>query len=149
MTTERVGVASLVAPRGYSHAVAVEGVSRLVFLAGQIALDASGRIVGATISEQFERALANLLAALGAAGGDPGDLVSLTIYAVDLEAYRAEAGPIGASWRALVGTLYPAMAAVGVTRLWDEGALVELQGVAAIEGGRPDETSAPPPPDGS
>jgi enamine deaminase RidA (YjgF/YER057c/UK114 family) len=83
------------------------------------------------VVEQFEKALGNLLTALAAAGGEPGDLVSLTVYIVDMDDYRAHARQIGAVWRRLVGTEYLAMAGIGVHRLWDAEALVEVQGVAA------------------
>jgi enamine deaminase RidA (YjgF/YER057c/UK114 family) len=143
MSIERVDVASLVAPRGFAHAVRLEGPSSLVFLAGQTSLDASGTIVGDTVVGQFEQALSNLLAALSAAGGEPADLVSMTIYAVDLGAYRAEARAIGSIWRRLAGDHYPAMAAVGVVRLWDDTALVELQAIAALATGQPSPTGQP------
>ena len=103
-----------------------------MFLAGQTATDAQGAIVGTSVVEQFERALANLLAALHAAGGRPDQLASLTVYAVDLGAYRTSARDLGRTWRRLAGADYPAMAAVGVTRLWDPAALVELQGYAVL-----------------
>ena len=103
-----------------------------VFLAGQTATGPGGGIEGRTVAAQFERALGNLLHALREAGGAPEHLASLTIYAVDLEDYRAHAGEIGAAWRRLAGPRYPAMAAVGVSRLWDAGALVELQGHAVL-----------------
>jgi len=122
---------SLAAPSGFAHTVIATG-GRLVLLAGQTALDASGSIVGATVVEQFEQALGNLLTALAAAGGQPTDLASLTIYAVDLADYRARGREIGAVWRKLAGRSYPAMAAVGVSRLWDEAALVEIQGLAVV-----------------
>jgi enamine deaminase RidA (YjgF/YER057c/UK114 family) len=118
--------------RGYSHAIAVDGPARLIFLAGHTALDPSGAMVGNTIVEQFERALSNLLASLVAAGGTPSDLASMTIFVVGLGSYRAETRAIGSIWRRLAGEQYPAMAVVGVTRLWDEAALVELQAVAAV-----------------
>ncbi|MFD1051496.1 RidA family protein, partial [Kibdelosporangium lantanae] len=128
---ERVNPASLARPSGFSHAVSVTA-SRLVFLAGQTALDQSGKIVGDTVVEQFAQALGNLLTALRAAGGEPADLVSLTVYIVDMEDYKAHAREIGAVWRRLVGTGYPAMAGIGVSRLWDVEALVEVQGYAAV-----------------
>jgi enamine deaminase RidA (YjgF/YER057c/UK114 family) len=131
MSIERVNPEQLAAPSGFAHAVIATG-SQLVFLAGQTALDASGAIVGDTVVEQFEQALANLLVALAAAGGQPTDLASLTVYAVDLADYRAHGREIGAVWRQLAGRNYPAMAALGVARLWDEAALVEVQGVAVI-----------------
>src|SRR4051794_8768645 len=69
MSVERVNPAELARPRGFSHAVVGRGT--VVFLAGQTALDAQGRIVGTDVVAQFEQALANLLAALRAAGGRP------------------------------------------------------------------------------
>jgi enamine deaminase RidA (YjgF/YER057c/UK114 family) len=130
MSIERINPAALARPSGFSHAVVGEG--RIVFLAGQTAMDAGGRIVAGGIAAQFEQALGNLLAALRAAGGTPAQLASVTVYAVDLAAYRAHARDLGAVWRRLAGTDYPAMAAVGVARLWDEDALVELQGFAVL-----------------
>lgn len=70
MTAERVNPPELAPPTGFSHAVVATG-SKVVFLAGQTALDADGKITGDTLAEQFERALANLLTALRAAGGTP------------------------------------------------------------------------------
>jgi enamine deaminase RidA (YjgF/YER057c/UK114 family) len=128
---ERVNPPSLAPPSGFSHAVLATG-SRLVFLAGQTALGPSGAITGDTVSAQFEQSLGNLLTALTAAGGNPSDLASVTVYAVDLDDYRAHGKEIGAVWRRLVGRQYPAMAAVGVARLWDPAALVELQGYAVL-----------------
>ena len=55
---EHVNPPELGRPSGFSHAVIGRG--RTVFLAGQTALDAEGRIVGDTVVEQFERALGSL-----------------------------------------------------------------------------------------
>jgi enamine deaminase RidA (YjgF/YER057c/UK114 family) len=128
---ERINPAELGRPSGFSHAV-VTDADRLVFLAGQTALDTDGRIVGGGIVGQFEKALGNLLTALEAAGGLPEDLVGMTVYIVDMDDYRAHAREVGAVWRRLAGTEYPAMAGIGVNRLWDAEALVEVQGVAAL-----------------
>lgn len=132
MSLEFVNPEGLATPRGFSHATV--GFGRLVFLAGQTALDESGRIVGDTVVEQFDRALSNLLRALAAAGGTPADLASMTVYIVDMEDYRANARAIGQVWRRLVGDRYPAMAGIGVARLWDAEALVEVQGYAVLPG---------------
>ena len=103
-----VNPAGLPRPSGFNYAV-VSGPGRTVWLAGQTALDADGIVVGpGDVVVQFEQALRNLLTALGAAGGHPEQLVSMTVY--------------------------PATAAVGVSRLWDVDALVELQGVAVLSG---------------
>ncbi|MGZ4631508.1 MAG: RidA family protein [Actinomycetes bacterium] len=134
MTLERINPVELGAPSGFAHAVRATGTTR-VYLAGQTALDRGGRIVGDTVVEQFEQALGHLLTALHAAGGAPDDLVSLTIYIVDVDDYKAHAREIGHVWRRLVGSSYPAMAGIGVARLWDVDALVEVQGVAEISAG--------------
>jgi enamine deaminase RidA (YjgF/YER057c/UK114 family) len=131
MDVQRINPAELARPSGFSHAVSVTA-SRMVFLAGQVGMDGDGTVVGGGVVAQFEQALANLLTALAAAGGQPSDLVSLTIYIVDLADYQAHGKEIGAVWRRLAGTEYPATAGVGVTRLWDPDALVELQGIAAV-----------------
>jgi enamine deaminase RidA (YjgF/YER057c/UK114 family) len=122
----------LARPSGFSHAIVASPGGRLVFLAGQTALDASGAIVGDDVVAQFEQALRNLLAALRAAGGRPADLASLTIYATDLADYRAHGRELGQVWQRLAGPRYPAIAALGVSRLWDTAALVEIQGIAAL-----------------
>ncbi|MDA2893264.1 RidA family protein [Mycolicibacterium sp. BiH015] len=120
----------LATPSGFSHAVRADGVT--VYLAGQTALDADGKVIDGGVVEQFERCLTNLLTALRAAGGEPEHLVSLTIYIVDMDDYKRHAREIGRVWRRLVGTTYPATAGIGVARLWDVEASVELQGVACL-----------------
>ncbi|MFJ5724991.1 RidA family protein [Streptomyces sp. NPDC093149] len=127
----RINPAELSPPTGFSHAVTATG-GQLVFLAGQTALDADGKVVGDGLPEQFATALTNLFTALRAAGGAPADLVRVTVYATDVADYRARAGELGRIWRRLAGRDYPAMAVIGVVRLWDEQALVEIDGVAVL-----------------
>jgi enamine deaminase RidA (YjgF/YER057c/UK114 family) len=126
----RVNPTSLARPSGFSHAVVGRGTS--VFLAGQTGMDASGAIVEGGVVAQFEQALANLLSALRGAGGTPDRLASLTIYMVDVDDYRAHSREIGEVWKRLVGSDYPATAGIGVARLWDAEALVEVQGLAVL-----------------
>ncbi|MFC7984680.1 RidA family protein [Streptomyces sp. NPDC057336] len=131
MTTERLNPPELSPPTGFSHAVVATG-TRVVFLAGQTALDTDGKVTGDTLPVQFEQALTNLLTALRAAGGTPADLARVTVYATDVAAYRTHAAELGRTWRRLAGRDYPAMAVVEVVRLWDERALVELDGFAVL-----------------
>ena len=131
MTTERINPVGLARPSGFSHAVSAPA-GRMVFLAGQTGVDRDGNVAEGGIVPQFERALGNLLTALAATAGQPSDLVSLTIYLTDMENYQAHGKEIGAVWRRLAGTDYPAMAAVGVTRLWRPELLVEIQGIAVV-----------------
>ncbi|RVU29100.1 RidA family protein [Streptomyces antnestii] len=128
---ERINPPELSPPTGFSHAVTATG-GRLVFLAGQTALDADGKVTGDTLPEQFARALKNLLTALRHAGGTPDTLARVTVYATDIADYRAHAPELGRIWRESAGRDYPAMAVIGTTRLWDEQALVELDGVAVL-----------------
>lgn len=123
---------ALPTPSGFAHAVVTAG-GRTVWLAGQTAMDAAGRIVApGDVVAQFEQALNNLLTALRAAGGEPEHLVTMTTYIVDVPDYRSRAREIGRVWGSLVGSRYPAMAGIGVNRLWDDDALVEVQGIAVV-----------------
>jgi len=131
VTLQRVNPEGLPAPSGFSHAVTATG-GRIVFLAGQTALDADGNVAGDGIVVQFEQALGNLLTALAAAGGRPEQLAKLTIFVTDPVDYRAHAAEIGRVWRRLAGREYPAMALIGIVRLWDAEALVELEGIAVV-----------------
>lgn len=131
MTLQFINPPELGKPSGFSHAVVASGTRR-VYLAGQTALDADGKIIEGGIVEQFEKALSSMLTALAAAGGRPIDITSMTIYIVDMDLYKSHGREIGQVWKRLIGRHYPALAGVGVARLWDIEALVEVQAVAEI-----------------
>ena len=124
---------TLAPPEGFAHAV-VAAPGRTIYLGGQVAYDAEGRLTGDTMAEQLDVAAGNVVEALRAAGGAPEHLVSLQIFVTDVEAYRAALGPVGAAYRRHFGRHYPAMALFEVSRLFDPGALVELVGVAVVPG---------------
>jgi len=130
MTIKKINPETLAPPIGFSHAVLAEG--KYIFLAGQTALNKENVIVGDTIVSQFEKALINLVTALQEAGGTPEDLVKITIFSVDPVDYRAHSREIGKTWQSLLGKNFPAMTLVGVTRLWDDKALVEIEGIACL-----------------
>jgi enamine deaminase RidA (YjgF/YER057c/UK114 family) len=127
---QRINPTSLAEPSGFSHAVIARGTT--IQLAGQTGTDASGAIVAGGVVAQFEQALANLLTVLQEAGGYPDGIASMTIYIVDMDDYRAHAREIGEVWRRLAGDDYPAVAAIGVARLWETEALVEIQAYAVL-----------------
>ena len=129
---EPINPETLAPPVGFSHAMISPTGARIVFLAGQTALNKESVIVGDGIVEQFEQALTNMLTSLEASGGSPTDLARITIYSVDPVDYRAHAREIGQVWKRHIGKHYPAMALIGVVRLWDDAALVEIEGTAAI-----------------
>jgi enamine deaminase RidA (YjgF/YER057c/UK114 family) len=128
---EIVTVAELAPPVGYAHAVR-SAPGRTVWLGGQVAMEPDGSFAAATLPSQFDRAAANLLSALSAAGGAPEHLVSLQVFVTDVAAYRAALGELGIIWRARFGRHYPAMGLFGVRELFDQEALVELMGVAVV-----------------
>jgi enamine deaminase RidA (YjgF/YER057c/UK114 family) len=121
---------SLGKPSGFAHGVLA---GQTVYLGGQTALNKNMEIVPGTIVDQFKQAFSNVLATLMAAGGQPEDLVSVTIYLTDVDDYMANGREIGRLWREMAGSDYPAMAGIGVTRLWQPEALIEIQGVAVIQ----------------
>lgn len=129
MSRQIVNPQELVHPSGFAHGVRV---GPFVYLGGQTAMDANGDIVPGGIVEQFVQAFFNVLTTLEAAGGTPADLVDVTIYLTDVDDYQANGREIGRRWREMAGTEYPAMAGIGITRLWQPEALIEIQAVAHI-----------------
>jgi enamine deaminase RidA (YjgF/YER057c/UK114 family) len=130
-THELVNPEGLVAPRGYSHAV-VAGPGRTVHVAGQVASDPTGEIVGTTLAEQLDMALGNVVVVLTAAGAGPEHVVSLVIYTTVVDEYRATMPEVGAAYRRHFGRYYPAMALLGVTELVDPRAVVEIVATAVV-----------------
>jgi enamine deaminase RidA (YjgF/YER057c/UK114 family) len=128
---ELINPSGLPQPIGFSHVVAA-APGRAVFVAGQVGSDAEGRIASAEIEEQFDQAAANVVEALTAAGAEPRHVVSLQIFTTDVEGYRERSREIGAAYRRHFGRHYPAMALLGVTRLFDERAKVELVAIAVV-----------------
>ncbi len=129
---EIVNPEELGAPSGYSHGVVAPAGGRLLFVAGQIGWDRVGRLAGPGFTAQFERALANVVAVVEAAGGGPDDLARLTIYVADREEYRAELAEVGRVYRRLMGRHYPAMALLEVQALLETGARVEIEATAVL-----------------
>jgi enamine deaminase RidA (YjgF/YER057c/UK114 family) len=137
-----VNPAGLAPPVGFAHAV-VAAPGRTVYLGGQAAQGADGRIRGATLAEQFDVAAGNLVAALAAAGGSPGHLVSLHVYTTEADAYRAALAELGAVYRRHLGRHYVATALFEVAGLFDPAAKVELVGVAVVPDPGPDRREPP------
>jgi enamine deaminase RidA (YjgF/YER057c/UK114 family) len=120
---------------GYAHGVAAEG--RLLVTAGQIGWEpVSRRIVEGGFAAQTEQALRNVVAVVRAGGAEPADVVRLTWYVADRQAYLDSAAAIGVAYRSLFGRHYPAMAVVIVAGLLDAGAMVEIEATAVVPGGR-------------
>ncbi|HEV8390692.1 MAG TPA: RidA family protein [Dongiaceae bacterium] len=120
-------------PFGPFSQIAIQGDGRIVHLKGQVALDRDGRIVGAgDMRAQLRQVLENIRVALATVGGEAGDILSLTNYVTDMEAFLA-AGDIR---RAFFSTPYPVTTTVEVARLYDRALLVEVSAIAEIPPGR-------------
>ncbi|MEZ5331781.1 MAG: RidA family protein [Thermoanaerobaculia bacterium] len=124
------------APRGYSNGMLAPAGGRLLFVAGQIGWDGEQKLVGPGFAEQFERALANVVTVVRAAGGGPESLGRLTLFVTDKEEYRRSLPAVGEAYRRVMGGHYPAMALLEVAGLLEEGAKVEIEGTAVVPGGR-------------
>jgi len=133
MKLEPIQPAGWAPPKGYSNGVLAPAGARMLAIAGQIAWDAEQKLVGAgDFAAQFRQALSNVVAVVRAAGGGPEHLLQMTVFVADKRAYLACTRELGAAWKELVGRNYPAMALVQVAALLDEGALVEIQALAAL-----------------
>jgi enamine deaminase RidA (YjgF/YER057c/UK114 family) len=75
---------------------------------------------------------------LDEAGGQMSDVVKLTMFVTDKHAYHKQLKPIGAAYRDFFGRYYPAMTLVEVKNLFDDEALIEIDGIAMLSAERPD-----------
>ncbi len=127
-----VNPAELGVPSGYSNGVLIQG-GRLLFVAGQIAWDRDHRLIGpGDFVTQFEQAMRNVLTVVAEAGGAAEHLAELTVFVTDKAPYLENAKEIGRRYRALCGKHFPAMALVVVKDLLEEGAMVEIRGMAVL-----------------
>ena len=123
---------SLGAPRGYSNGVLTDAGGRLLFIAGQVAWNQQQQIVSDDLVEQFDRALANLIAVISEARGTPEQIARLIIYVTDKDEYKRRMKEIGERYRARVGKHFPAMVLVEVKSLLEDDAKIEIEGIAVL-----------------
>lgn len=115
---------------GYSQAVEIRQGTRLIYIAGQVAMDHSGKLVGeGDFRAQAAQTFENLKGALQASGANFENVVKLNSYFVDmsqLPAFREVRDKY-------VNTANPpASTAVQVSRLFREGFLVEVEAIAVV-----------------
>jgi len=125
---------TLMKAAGFSHGAEARG-GRLLFFAGQVAKDKDGQTVGpGDLVAQFRQVCENLKTVVTAAGGGLTDVVKLTIYVLDVEAYKRQAKAIGQVYREYFGRHFPAMTLVGARDLYDaaDGCLIEVDGFACL-----------------
>ena len=123
----------LAKPVGYNHGVKVSGASTLLFLAGQVAWDGAGNLVGeGDFVVQFDKALENLMAVVKESGGSPESVTKLNIYVTDKDKYVSSLKQVGQVYRKHMGKHFPAMTLVEVKSLYEPGALLEIEGLAVL-----------------
>jgi len=128
--TDRIQPEGWAEPRGYANGMRARG--EIVAVAGQIGWNANRELVSEDFIAQFAQALANVVTVVRTAGGRPEDLVSLTLYVVDVKEYVGRRSEVGEAYRKIMGGHYPAMALVQIGALVDPGAKVEIQGLAVL-----------------
>ena len=117
-------------PKGYSNGIVATG--KTLHIGGQIGWNQSQEFESTDFVDQFEQTLLNTLAVLTEAGGEPSDIVRMTIFVTDMDAYRSNLRALGGVWKRLMGRWYPAMALVGVTALVERDALIEIETTAVL-----------------
>jgi enamine deaminase RidA (YjgF/YER057c/UK114 family) len=133
MSFKFINPTSLGAPRGYSNGVLTPSGGSLLFIAGQVAWDERQKIVSDDFVEQFDRALANVIAVVREAGGAPDQIARLVIYVTDKREYCTRQREVGARWRTHMNRHFPAMALVEIKSLLEDDAKVEIEGIAIIQ----------------
>ncbi len=123
----------LARPRGFSHGVLVSG-GQLLFLAGQTGSDPEGNILApGDLVAQYEQVLRNLKAVVEAAGGKMQDIVKINIFVRDRDNYLAHLKQLGQVHRSFFGNYYPATALFEISRLFQDEAVIEIEGMAVLE----------------
>ena len=132
MSFKLINPEALGAPSGYTNGLLVNGGGKLLFIAGQIAWDNNQKIVSDDFVEQFDKALENVITVLRAAEGNAENIARLVIYVTDKIEYRERTKEVGDRYRKHMGRHFPAMVLVQVAGLLDDGAKVEIEGMAVI-----------------
>ena len=117
-------------PKGYANGVAVRG--RQVYIAGMIGWTPQGVFESDDFAAQARQALANIVAVLREAGGEPAHIVRMTWYVTDKREYLAAGREVGRAFREIVGAYNAAMTAVEVKALIEDRAKVEIEATAVI-----------------
>ena len=126
-----INPASLARPSGFNHAIAVTG-GRMLFLGGQTGTTVEGRLAASDLVGQYEQTLRNLQAVVEAAGGTMQDIVKINIFVKDRDEYLAKLKLLGQVHQAFFGKYYPATALFEISRFFQDGILLEIEGLAII-----------------
>ena len=117
-------------PKGYANGVAAKG--RTIFVSGMIGWDAQGKLVYKDFVEQVRQTLKNIVHVLAEARAKPEHIVRMNWYVVDKKEYIGAYKELGKVYREIIGSHYPAMTAVQVIGLIEDGARVEIEVTAVL-----------------
>lgn len=117
-------------PVGYANGIAARG--RTIYLAGQIGWNHKAELSSKDLVGQVRQTLQNIVDILAEAGAKPEHITTMTWYLTDRQEYLSSLKEIGMVYREICGRNFPAMAAVQVVSLMEEGAKVEIQATAVV-----------------
>jgi enamine deaminase RidA (YjgF/YER057c/UK114 family) len=127
----RINPPELGTPPGYSQVVDVSA-SRIIFIAGQTALDSSGNVVGKSdFAAQAEQVFRNLAVALQASGCTPANLAKLTVFLTDMGNLASYREARNRFFALVTPPAAPAVTLVEVSKLYGPDFLIEIEAIAA------------------
>ena len=127
--TRFINPPAIAKPPGYTHVVEITGPGKIVYIAGQLGLDQSGKMAG-DFKAQTEQAFANLQAALAAVGAKPENIVKINNYIVEIGKNIGTFREVRD--KNLNMAAPPASTTVGVPELAREGALFEIEAIVML-----------------
>lgn len=117
-------------PKGFANGVVAEG--RMIFLAGQVGWNAEQKFESLDFVAQARQALANIVALLEEAGGNPEHVTRMTWFITDKQEYLARQHDLGKAYKTVMGSHFPAMTLVQVIALVEDQAKVEIEATAVL-----------------
>src|SRR4051812_9572688 len=131
MTITRINPPELGTPPGYSQIVEV-AASRMIFIAGQTALDADGNLVGrGDFAAQAQQVFENLATALRASGCTAANLVKLTVFLTEMENLGRYREARNRFFDQVTPRAAPAVTLVEVAKLYGTDFKIEIEAIAA------------------
>ena len=116
-------------PKGYANGIATSG-GETIYTAGMVGWDAEGQFPGRDFVKQVRQTLENIVSVLAEANAGPENLVRMTWYITDKQAYLDNLAGVGEAYRDVIGKNYPTMAVVQVVALMEDEAMVEIEAIA-------------------
>jgi enamine deaminase RidA (YjgF/YER057c/UK114 family) len=130
MTSKVLQPAGWPRPRGYANGISAKG--RMVFVSGVIGWNEDGKLVSEDFAAQARQALQNIVTILAEGGAKPEHLARLNWFVLDRKEYVKAFEALGQIYRSVIGSHYPAMTAVEVSGLLEDGARLEIEATAVV-----------------